>query len=171
MWVFDAGMLFGAENRWWGDRGGRDGPHEGIDLSSYRTKEGEIRHLDENSRVPVIFSGRVMSVIDDFLGRSVFVKHAAGRSGRHLYTIYGHLKPSPGTQTGMDLSEGDIIGTIADAREKRATIRSHLHISVAWVPDSLQPEELDWRVIADPDRVELIDPLRVIDCPHTTLQP
>ncbi|RLB77393.1 MAG: hypothetical protein DRH24_16320 [Deltaproteobacteria bacterium] len=31
-WVFCTGMLFNSTDKWWGDQGKRDKPHEGFDL-------------------------------------------------------------------------------------------------------------------------------------------
>jgi hypothetical protein len=170
-WLFHPGMLFGSTVRWWGDMARRDTPHEGLDLQAYRTVRAAIRNLNEVTAVPVIFGGKVVRIIDDFLGRSVFVRHARDTDGSHLYTAYGHVRPFSGTQPGEDMEEGGIIGTIADAREKNAAIPSHLHVSVAWVKDTVPPEVLDWKTMADSDMVVLIDPLSVIECPYTVLQP
>jgi hypothetical protein len=51
-WLFHPAMLFGSQNKWWGDLGKRDGPHEGLDLCLYSTGKGNISRLDEKTRVP-----------------------------------------------------------------------------------------------------------------------
>ncbi|MFC2059620.1 hypothetical protein ACFLTZ_00815 [Chloroflexota bacterium] len=50
--------------------GKRARPHEGLDLCVYRTEKGDIRYLDEKTKVPVILKGRIVKVVDDFLGES-----------------------------------------------------------------------------------------------------
>jgi len=37
-WIFCHGMLFNSPDKWWGDHGSRDYPHEGIDLCLYRDR-------------------------------------------------------------------------------------------------------------------------------------
>ncbi len=167
-WVFHPAMLFGSYYKWWGDLGKRDGAHEGLDLCLYRTKEGDIRYLDGKTKVPVIFKGRIVKLGDDFLGESVFVSHGAYDSdGSRLHTIYGHIKPRDRMRLGERLSEGDIIGTIADARKSGGAIPPHLHVSVAWIPDTVHSQELGWQIVSDPAKVVLLDPLCVIECPYS----
>ncbi|MFC1977039.1 peptidoglycan DD-metalloendopeptidase family protein [Chloroflexota bacterium] len=167
-WVFHPAMLFGADYKWWGDLGKRDRPHEGLDLCLYRTKEEDIRYLDEKTKVPVIFKGKIVKVVDDFLGASVFVSHSDYESdGSQLLTIYGHIRPRDHMRPGERLSEGDIIGTIANAKGSSGAILSHLHISVAWIPNTMHSQELSWQIVGDITKVMLLDPLSVIECPHS----
>jgi len=169
-WLFHPTMLFGSYGKWWGDLGKRNRPHEGLDLCVYRTEKGDIRYLDAKTKVPVIFEGQVVRVGDDFLGQSVFVSHVAhGDDGSQLYTIYAHIKPGSHMQPGERLSEGDIIGTIADAKRNGGVIPLHLHVSVAWIPNTVSSQELDWQIVGDLGRVVFLDPLRVIDCPYSIL--
>ncbi len=167
-WVFHPAMLFGCRSKWWGDQGKRDRPHEGLDLCLYRTKEKNVRYLGKNTKVPVIFEGEIMKVDDDFLGKSIFVSHGFyDNQGSRLYTIYGHIKPYDLMHAGKELREGDIIGTIADTRKKSGSVPSHIHISVAWIPNTLRSQELDWKVLGDLSIVTLLDPLSVIICPYS----
>ena len=167
-WVFHPAMLFGSYCKWWGDLGKRDRPHEGLDLCFYRTKEGDIRYLDEKTKVPVIFKGQIVKVGDDFLGASVFVSHSDYESdGSQLLTIYGHIRPCDHMRPGERLNEGDIIGTIADAKKRSGVIPSHLHISVAWIPNTVHSQELSCQIVGDITKVMLLDPLSVIECPYS----
>lgn len=167
-WIFYSAMLFGSSSKWWGDLGKRGRPHEGLDLCLYRTSEGEIHYLDEKTEVPVIFNGQVVKVDDDFLGKSVFVSHGAYDSnGSQLHTIYGHLKPHDHICPGERLNEGDIIGSISDGGKSNGVAPCHLHVSVAWIPNTLCSQELGWHMMGDPDRIVLLDPLSVIECPYS----
>ncbi len=167
-WAFHPAMLFGSHRKWWGDPGRRDRPHEGLDLCLYRTKQGDVQYLDEKTCVPLIFEGEVAKVCDDFLGQSVFVRHSDCHSdGSQLHTIYGHLKPLSRICQGKRLAEGTIIGTIADTGKSGAAIPPHLHISVAWISNTVSPGELSWRTVGDPEKVVLVDPLPVIKCPYS----
>ncbi|MBI2836607.1 MAG: hypothetical protein HYX85_02815 [Chloroflexi bacterium] len=162
-WIFDPAMLFGSTVKWWGDRGKRNTPHEGLDLRPYRTGDGVVHRLDAGAKVPVMFDGEVVNVIDDFLGKSVFVRHGGFETeGCHLYTIYGHIVPSDSAVPGSVLAKGSVIGVISAGRRNDAADIAHLHMSVAWIPDSVNAGDLDWNTVGDPTRVVLIDPLGVI---------
>jgi hypothetical protein len=167
-WIFHPAMLFGSLDKWWGDLGKRQHPHEGLDLCFYRSKEGHIHHLAGDARIPVIFEGQVMKVSQDFLGKSVFVAHDIYDSnGSQLYTIYGHIKPDDHIRPGEGLSAGDIIGVIADTQNSGAVIPRHLHVSVAWISNSVRLPELGWQTLNDASHVVLLDPLAVIECPFS----
>ena len=68
-------MLFNSTDKWWGDQGKRDKPHEGLDLCLYKDREDKILRLGENAKVPVIYDGIVVGIVDDFLGKSVIIEH------------------------------------------------------------------------------------------------
>jgi hypothetical protein len=67
------------------------------------------------------------------------------------------------------LNEGDIIGTLANTEKNDGSIPYHLHISVAWIPNTLRSQKPGWEMMSDPEKVTLIDPLHVIECPHSVL--
>ena len=105
-WAFSPGMLFKAPGKWWGDRGTRARPHEGIDLCLYTDETGRPFALDESTRIPVMFDGEIIKIEEDFLGQSVYVAHAIDDGhGRRLWTIYGHTRPADHIQPGDRLSE------------------------------------------------------------------
>src|SRR6056300_1894489 len=56
-WIFCNGMLFSSPDKWWGDHGLRDYPHEGIDLCLYRDRSRMIRRIDEKTRIPAMHDG------------------------------------------------------------------------------------------------------------------
>ena len=170
-WVFHPGMLFDSTDRWWGDWGNRDKPHEGLDLCLYRDRCGENHSLDEKIKVPVIYGGKVVRVIDDYIGKSVFVGHdICDSKGNQLYTVYGHIEPQNEVSRGKTLIEGDIIATITDTRGKKVEISPHLHISIAWIPECLPYEKLNWKSMGDSEIVTLLNPLKVFDCKYTVLR-
>jgi murein DD-endopeptidase MepM/ murein hydrolase activator NlpD len=167
-WSFRRGMLFGARDKWWGDAGARTTPHEGLDIAFFRTDTSVTCRLVQGARVPAIFDGVVVKVCGDFLGKSIFVKHKTLRMGTsYLFTIYGHTEPCQGIEAAAQIAEGDIIATIADAAAKHATVPSHLHVSLAWIPDSLSPRSLGWEYVASRRGVMLVDPLLVLDMPYS----
>ncbi len=142
--------------------------HEGLDLCLYRTEEGDIHYVEENTKIPLLFKGQVVKIVGDFLGESVFIRHSIYDSdGSQLYTIYGHIKHDVNIHPGDKLSEGEIIGVIADKRKGGEVIPQHLHISVAWITNTVHQHELGWQMMGDPTIAVLLDPLSVIECPYS----
>ena len=162
-WIFYPGMLFNAVEKWWGNHGKRDKPHEGLDLCLYRDRWGNKRQLDEKTKVPAIYGGIVVGIINDFLGKSVIIEHGFTDSGDNRFcTIYGHIYPYKGLHVGRIVKEGDSIATLADLRNSKFTILSHLHISLGWASKLTSYDKLDWETIGDPKTFTMIDPLYVL---------
>ena len=137
-WGFQPGMLFDAMDAWWGHRDRRTRPHEGLDLCLYVDGKGESHALGSSFRIPAIYEGQVVKVGDDFLGKSIYVRHALrDDSGNVLFSVYGHTIPAAGTDIDVAVAEGDVIGRIADTSSKDTTPPPHLHVSVVWAPPSL----------------------------------
>lgn len=155
-WEFLPGMRFRERAAWWGEGSDRGVPHEGLDLLWYRRHDGRRRSLDAGARVPAVYPGRVVALVDDFLGRSVFVAHECGDGrGRRLHTVCGHLLPAAELGVGSLVGEGDLIGTIA---ESSGTAPPHLHVTVALIDRTGGPGQLDWSVLQDATKVLLLDP-------------
>jgi murein DD-endopeptidase MepM/ murein hydrolase activator NlpD len=170
-WAFYPGMLFRSRDRWWGNGGMRDRPHEGVDLCFYNDREGRIHHLpDAPLIIPVLFDGTVVSVVEDYIGTSLFVLHDIyDTNGNQFCTIYAHTDPSEGMRSGVVVKEGTTIATMADAGKKKAKMPSHLHLSIAWIAPAYPHERLDWKSLAEDDTVLLVNPLPIIDCTFTVL--
>ena len=163
-WVFCSGMLFHAECKWWGDKGPRNTPHEGMDLFLYRDRQNRLARLDKETRIPVMFDGLVVRIFNDFLGNSVMVEHAfPNRDTGRICTIYGHTNPLKGFQVGSGLKQGDIIGTLADPAQSGFNVMPHLHISVGWASKSTSYDRLNWDTIGDSGKLTLLDPLGIIN--------
>ena len=161
-WEFLPGMRFFERAAWWRDGAERGGAHEGLDICFYRTGDGRRLNLGAGARVPVIYPGAVVSVVDDFLGVSLFVAHDRRDClGRQLHTIYGHIRPRPGLAPGSILGDGDAVGTIADTSGKRNTVPPHLHLTLALIRDC-GPARPDWESLRDPNRARLLDPMPIM---------
>ena len=157
-------MLFNTLDKWWGDQGKRDNPHEGVDLHLYKDRQDQIRRLDDKTKIPVMYDGVVVNIIDDFLGKSVIMEHRLPDDDyRRFCTIYGHTSPYDTLQAGSIVREGDIIATLAEARKPNANIFSHLHISLGWPSKDIAYERLDWETIGTQNTLVLMDPLHVIE--------
>jgi len=161
-WVFDSNMLFQAHEKWWGDRAARDRLHEGLDFCFFRDLQGALVHLRGNTKIPVMYDGVVVKIMDDFLGKSVVVEHRQVNRRNHLFTIYGHMVPAQDLPVGRILEEGDIIGALADDRKSKGGPLPHLHVSLFRASATFCCKALNWKDIHTRD-LEMLDPLDALD--------
>ena len=163
-------MLFNSPDKWWGDFGQRDFPHEGLDLCLSQNTAGEIVQLGAGARIPVMHTGIVRSLFNDFLGQAVIIEHdGVLENNAKLLSVYAHTKPEPHIQPGVTVGAGDIIATIADTSQSKANIWPHLHLSFGRPTPGLVYEPFVWNCMRDPDQMALIDPLEMIDWPIEVL--
>jgi hypothetical protein len=156
-------MRFRERAAWWRGGADRGGVHEGLDICWYRTAEGRRLSIGAGARVPVVYAGEVVSVVDDFLGASVFVAHGrCDGAGRRLHTIYGHIDPGAGVAPGRLLGDRDAVGTIAETSGRTHPVPPHLHLTLALIGREDAPARLDWDVLRDRSRVLLLDPVIVM---------
>lgn len=147
-WAFQSGMLFSATTKWWGDRGKRVVPHEGVDFCLYVDRQGRVFQLEKGTRIPVMYAGVVVNIIDDFLGKSVVVAHDCLKDGAPpLLTIYGHTAPLSGLTPGKSVEAGEVIATIAFGQNPLPRISPHLHVSVGFATGIVPYEKLDWKTM------------------------
>ncbi len=163
-WCLVPGMLFGADRQWWGKGGRRPRPHEGIDLVLYRNGRGETVRLKKSLKIPVAAPGRIAAVVDDFLGRSIFVRHESIEEEEgELFTLYGHLAPLVGIVAGRELATGEGMATLAEGENPVPGLFPHLHFSIARLPRGIPAEELNWDGLTRREEVVFLDPLAVLD--------
>lgn len=165
-WVFYPGMLFNSPDKWWGDLGRRDFKHEGIDFCFYRNESGHILRLNPNTRLPAMRDGTVKTLFNDYLGRAVVIEHGSetGQAGCSL-SVYAHTTPLAHIKPGCLVSEGDIIGTIADTSHSKAKIPPHLHFTLGDSSAKLVYDQFVWNHMRDGRRFVLRNPISVIDWP------
>ena len=169
-WVFCPGMLFNSPRKWWGDRGRRDFPHEGIDFCLYKDDLGRMLRLDQKTRIPVMHDGVVRAMFDDFLGRAVIIEHENDQSASGKYlSAYAHTKPLDGIKPGVVVQKGDIIATIADTSRSKAKIAPHLHFSLGHPSPDLAFEPFVWNDMRNPELIRLLNPRGLIDWPCQVL--
>ena len=163
LWIFHPGMLFQSLDKWWGDFGRREFPHEGIDFCLYKNRIGQMHRLSSETQIPVIFGGVVRAMFKDYLGQAIIVEHETDNiaNGKYL-TVYAHTKPRKGVQPGLQVKKGDIIATIADTRHSKANILPHLHFSLAIPNPDLGYQDFVWNIMRDPARITLLDPLNLV---------
>jgi murein DD-endopeptidase MepM/ murein hydrolase activator NlpD len=164
-WVLYSGMLFRATDKWWGDRGRRSRPHEGIDLCFYKDPQERIHALAEGVKIPAMYDGTVAGIINDFIGKSIIIKHRVpGNDSSWFCTIYGHTTPEADICTGRTVREGEVIAAVAGLSGPVAGMGPHLHISIGSPASGVVSwDTLAWKHIGDPGVMKLIDPLQVID--------
>jgi murein DD-endopeptidase MepM/ murein hydrolase activator NlpD len=163
-WLFLPGMLFQSLEKWWGDQGRRLTPHEGLDLCTFEEVNGKKQTLDRHTKIPAAFAGEIVKIAPDFLGQSIFLGHGIfDDCGRQLYSAYGHTLPRDSLQMGAKVAAGETIGTITDFSDKKLSILPHLHISIAWIPKAIAPQELNWANLGSNADITLIDPLAVLE--------
>ena len=167
-WLFCPGMAFGAKARWWGDWGARDQPHVGLDLCLYQDRRGNVRRLDEATRVPAMYDGVVVHTCEDFLGRSIVMEHGLAEGGA-FYSLYGHTVPLPGLQVGQAVRAGQVVARLSDATRSRTGVLPHLHVSLGRAPRTLAPERFAWETVAE--TLTLLDPLPLLDGPTRVVEP
>ena len=162
-WVLLPGMLFQASEEWWGERRSRRTPHEGLDLCYYRDRHNRLHTLDENTRIPAMYDGVVVGIIDDLLGKSLVVHHGfADTDTTRFCTIYGHTVPGDDICIGRSVRQGEAIATVASALKSTSTARPHVHISAGMLHAAISWCDLDWQLIGSPDTMTLVDPLQLI---------
>ena len=170
-WVFYPGMLFQSRERWWDNGGFRDKPHEGIDLCLYNDQSGSTRGLDKAARIPGMYRGCIKNIIDDYIGKTIFMAHDIyNDTEKQLYSIYGHVELLGRIERGMILEEGEIVGLISGTEDKRFKILPHVHISVAWIPESFPAEHLDWKIMNESPDITLLNPLDIFNGNYAILQ-
>ncbi len=169
-WVFRKEMLFNATDKWWGDFGRRDFPHEGVDFCLYGDRSGRIRRLGAGTHIPVMHDGVVRAVFKDYLGQAVIIEHAVEGAPEGKYiSAYAHTLPEKGIRPGAAVRRGDLIATIADTRSSKAKILPHLHLSLGRISPKLRYENFVWNIMRDPVLVTLVDPIEVFDVPYREL--
>jgi murein DD-endopeptidase MepM/ murein hydrolase activator NlpD len=164
-WVFWPGMRFNAPDKWWGDFGPRDFPHEGIDVCLYRHRSGEVRRLGPDTLIPAVFSGRVRALFTDYLGQAVVVEHENPPGSGTGIAVYAHTRPRDDLRPGVLVEAGEVIAAIADTGRSKARILPHLHFSFAQPSPDIAYDNFIWNRMRDPGQVSLLNPQRLIDGP------
>ncbi len=154
MWTFLPGMLFESERKWWNKKGNREAPHEGVDLLLYKTKRGLIERVEVGTLIPALFSGEVVSIVEDYLGSSIFVF-----SPPNFIWAYGHIEINGEVKKGKKLERGEPVGKFAPS--KKGNVPAHMHVSLAVLLGNCS-FTLSWSTIVKERRLKLIDPMPYI---------
>ena len=159
-WAFLPGMGFGDREKWWQSGGLRSTPHEGVDLCLFTDTSGRLQALEGSIQIPAMYDGVVLKTLGDFLGCSIFLRHACfDARGRVLHTVFGHTRPLEGLCSGQAVAQGQIIAEMAGPPSRSTPILPHLHVSAAWVPASMPAADLVWEHLGRSREIALFDPL------------
>ncbi|MGD8892311.1 MAG: M23 family metallopeptidase [Desulfobacterales bacterium] len=170
-WIFCHGMLFNSPDKWWGDHGLRDYPHEGIDLCLYADRLNRIQHINEKTRIPVIQDGVVKAMFKDYLGKAIIVEHEhSGRDIGRFISFYAHTNPRSEIENGVIVKKGDVLATLANTSNSKAKIKPHLHFSIGLPSKLFSYDGFVWNTIRNPEMIILVDPLTVMDLPYQVLE-
>jgi hypothetical protein len=163
-WIFQPGMLFNSLEKWWGDQGRRAIPHEGLDLCTFEDINGKKKTLNHHTKIPVAFSGEIVKIDSDFLGKSIFISHGIfDDRGGQLFSAYGHTAPRASLEIGSNVAEGENFAEISELSNKKIDILPHVHITFAWIPVPIADHDLSWDYLGKNPSITLIDPLSVLE--------
>lgn len=157
-WFFHEGMMFKSDLKWWTE-GKRERPHEGLDICMFEARNGSKHYLRQDTKIPVLYDGEIVKIEDDYLGKSIYLRHGINDRGRIFFTIYGHTLPLDDIAEGKKVQEGSIISMLSDASREKPFIPVHLHLTTALIFEKVNYKDLLWETVSDPEKAELIDPL------------
>jgi len=100
--------------------------HNGIDLAA-----------EEGTQVVAAADGEVYTVYeDDSMGHTVVIRHDDGYTTR-----YASLSDSIPVRPGDQVTMGTVIGYAADSAITESTMGSHVHFSVTFYDEPMDPAE------------------------------
>jgi hypothetical protein len=137
-WVFSEGMLFLDRMEWWGTKNRRRTEHEGIDFALGKDA-GNVSSIPSGTPVRAIAGGEVVAILNDFLGKTILVQHSTIRNKANIfYTLYSHIQPV--SDLPAKAYQGQILGVVGESKSGSAPM--HLHLTAAWIPESILPGQL-----------------------------
>jgi murein DD-endopeptidase MepM/ murein hydrolase activator NlpD len=114
------------------------------------------------AKIPAMYDGVVVKIIDDFIGETIIMKHSFPEISKGIFlTLYGHTNPKKSLAAGQIVKAGEIIAALAAPRGSKDLL-PHLHLTLAWSPEAIPPDMLNWTTIGNSDIARLVDPLQVI---------
>jgi murein DD-endopeptidase MepM/ murein hydrolase activator NlpD len=139
-WAFRPGMFFGDRIEWWGDRNRRRSEHEGIDFAEGRQSNGRIAGIPEGTPVRALEDGEVAAVLDDFLGKTIVVRHPrfVNKDGAVLHTQYSHILPD--MVSGATVFKNQVLGKVGRLTTSGAP--AHFHLAAVWIPQFIPASRL-----------------------------
>ncbi len=144
-WIFRDGMFFNDRVEWWGTGCRRRTLHEGMDFAEAMLTDGAVQQVPEGMPVHALADGEMVAFLDDFLNKTVVVRHNSVRNenGDIFYTLFSHINPT--TLTPGPIIKGQILGNVG--KSKKVGAPSHLHLTGAWIPESITADQISMDLI------------------------
>jgi hypothetical protein len=144
-WIFRPGMLFGDSIEWWGGCNQRSTVHEGIDFAEGLHPVEGRSFVAEGTPVRSIMDGQVVAILDDFIGKTVVMRHSAIKQlqGDVFHTFLSHIQPT--IEKMGQIAKGEILGKVG--KPASAKVSAHLHLTCAWIPDGIRIQGIGLDVI------------------------
>ncbi len=153
-------MLFSSRDKWWDDYGLRTTMHEGIDITYYRTDGRNLETLNETTLIPAFDDGKILSVCDDFLGKSLIIEHPDSDKFTDSIVIYAyaHIIPDNRLKTGDYVEKGCPIARVCNT-DRNPKLPPHLHFSCFEVSSNISSQSLNWNLFSKIEKNQCIHPL------------
>ncbi len=159
-WLFYCGMLFGSPEKWWDDFGTRTSAHEGVDIVFYTNPLNHTGRLDANTKIPSMENGTILNICDDLLGKAIVIENESNEDqSSTTLMVYSHLNPENNITTGHQIKKGEVLAQIADTAKKNAKLAPHLHLSCVELQRGVKPDDLNWDLFQDIQKINLINPV------------
>jgi hypothetical protein len=159
-WLFHCGMLFQSKNIWWDDfKKQRSTTHEGIDISYYSHQNSDKIHcFDDCIQVPAMDDGIVLNICDDFLGKSIVIRHQEIDSyNRQVLYVYAHILPAKDLTPGFQIKKNSVIAKVCNTY-KNPKLPPHLHFSCFEITSDILSEHLNWNLFSTSMDMNMINP-------------
>jgi hypothetical protein len=120
--------------------------HEGIDFTEGYLPNGSLQSIPEGTPVRSIVSGELVSVLDDFLNKTLLVRHPEIRdeADNVFHTLLSHVQPE--ISAPNPVTRGQLLGRIA--KTKKVGAPAHLHLTGAWIPKSIAASDITMDMIS-----------------------
>jgi hypothetical protein len=112
-----------------------------VDLVCGEDDAGKRHFLGEGIKVSCLASGEIVSICDDFLGKSVFVRGESSSLGS-IVAVHAHILPKG--RRGDLVVTGEEIGMIAPTD---GSVPAHLHLSLFRFSPALPWADIDWKYL------------------------
>lgn len=107
--------------------------------------------------IPAIFDGIIVRDHQDFLGQTLYIQHEQfQQNSKTLYSLYAHIAIND--KLPKKIARDMPIGVIAEV-PGLSPVPPHLHLSMAWLENTLDTTSINWNNIASHESVHLVDPL------------
>lgn len=156
---FMKGMHFLDSYQWWNEKK-RSSCHEGLDIATFLDYSATRQLYPAKSLIPVLLPGIAVHQHSDFLGHTLYVRHEqVKQQSKILHSLYAHIDIAE--DLGETISLETVIGSLSNVASPK-TIAPHLHLSIAWIEENLNLENVSWKDFSNQPKIQLVDPINFI---------